>query len=656
MCGGRALLLAGAALIALACGVVAILLQAQILYDVRAADLRNASTGEGFLVNEGTCIGYVTSAKIEGAYPNKECTAGTTTEEDLGRLVAANVHALYDYHTSDTSNSQVARALNAAVDAALGTDSDFVLAYATAVVALTTVGTDNADAPRTWKTKCSDVYSGLTAATALDETPKTSANLHCVPSSTYSAAVALSNSQKSQLLLHCEQQFALGAYAGYSAPFFLTPSGTQGTFGLPVHDDASFVTPFYTPPPFNMPNTSATREIRAKALYGHRFGWTLFGAIPVLMLAVYISVDGVFAFLCYVTVQESVKQVTASETAVRRVTPWAPWSKISVAGATMTASRRMRLVVVLVGLIISIVLTAVYDWAPWNWGAMLPRPICDPNSSGEGWQFDTSTTWMQVIIFALLAAGVLVVQLAQLVAGCCGAVAPPNTSQLRNTALASPIGGIVSAGIGQSLLFFGLQVLAVIAFLIFETTQSITWGNAWQDAIRAENSTQAAVYSDLIIESTTRNVAIAIAGGVALSSIFARWMFTLRGTVTHVFCAFLWLVVTACAALPLFFTYGATFEIDPTNELLVTPAHCSLQTTDSFENVLCKATNVALTYFLIITASIIILTWVPWILLGCCSALEAPKGAEVSQAVTDAALNDEYQRLPLLSFRPTKDA
>ena len=664
MCGGRGLIFAGAALIAIACGVIAIFLQASVIYDVRGLDLRNASTGEGFDVNEGTCVGYISDKRIDAAY-GETCTADSYQQTDLQMLVAANVHQLYDLYSADTAGASDAlkKTVNSAKAAALGTAaaSQESLDYADAIAALKLVGADESN-DRVWKTKCSEIYTAATAPASLGSTPVSTVKISCDESGTQTNTVTGdatgSTSEEGELLLHCNEQFALGAYAGRASAFYVAG---EGTFGLPLHgsDDDSLVTPFVTPPPFREINgtgasDAAERQLRAKQLYGHRFGWTLFGAMPTLMLAVFIAVDGVLAFLCYITREGATKDAISAEGQANRTTRRQPWSKIAVAGATLTTARRYVLAASLVGFIISIALTAAYDWSPWNWGTRLPRPICDA-TTGEGWQSDSGTTTSQLIIYILLAVGMLVIQIASAASGLLGTFSN-DTAQLKSQSVSSTGGGIVRSGTGQALLFFALQVLVVVAFMVFETTQSVTWGNAWHDAILEGNATSAATFSDLVIESTTRNVAIAVTGGIAISSVFARWMFTLNGTIANLGCAFVWLFVAGAAALPVMVAFGTRLAINPVDEDLATPERCALQTVDSFERTLCDTTDVALTYYLLVTGAIIILTWLPWCCTSTLGAFGARKGASVDPALSEVAAPylDEYQRLPLLSLRTPK--
>ena len=419
------------------------------------------------------------------------------------------------------------------------------------------------------------------------------------------------------LYLQCVLSGGLGNLPTVATADNLAPVPTAsrgGTLDIPIYqrtadsetDCFGYLKPAYTPPPmlYGDFNCSKPRQARAKVMYGARLGWSLFGVVPCVILIVYLGVDAIFVALCFLS----------------RYRARLEWAKGSddpnrngelVAGvatqlATIQSMRGLRLGVSLVGFLIVVILKAVYDWAPWVTGTVLPQAKeCGEN----GWQTEQDAAVIQFIVIVLIFASIIALPLSQI-----GVFTALLGDQQPTSAIQGDVVYPTAPGTARLYYWFLLTVLGFIVLIAFEAADGVAWGISWAgrqlDVYAADlNSLDVDQAATLVEEAATSAVLCAVSTGVLLSLAYARWLFTSYGK-QNCLCSIIWLGCVIAGLIPIWITWGFKLVLDPDEQEVLDK--CDYLTPDSFEATLCTNRGIVFSIALLLICTVFIIMFCCW--------------------------------------------
>jgi len=173
----------------------------------------------------------------------------------------------------------------------------------------------------------------------------------------------LTTDQKQYMYAHCVAQFQFASV------------GTQaweGTYGIPL--------PGIEPGPFFYPypqaegfNSTSSYTLRARMYLGQRFGLAVWAYVPMFLATVFLLGDCVVFFfaeaLMPITIADQVNFASNSLNNIR---------DSLVIASTTRSSRRKRLAIGFVAVLVSFLFYAIFIAAPWGfYYTSLPRPVCE---------------------------------------------------------------------------------------------------------------------------------------------------------------------------------------------------------------------------------------------------------------------------------------
>ena len=538
--------------------------EAIIFLEYRSADLAVASTGVlTTLSPNGECVGYAPPEDVEARYTGKTgqlrifglsalsfggqevaCDL-EDADEKLAALVLGSVHALRYAWTKGTlgatAASSVATGYAAAAAAALG--SDVEINWDDALAALQALP----EPP----TNCSSIYPGAALAAA------PAAGTLRVDCQAVAHPSLPDASSDGALFTHCVEQFQIGRFAPDLDSYTLGwISGLGGTLGLPVH--GQLLKPAFSWYAPGRLNETMPWDERSRILAGMRFNWSLVSSTLGVMVAAFLLFDCLFVLLVEMT-------LNARTSAAAFTTPQSLNKRDMVLGiilkmyATSNAMRTLRFFMGVFGWLLLAIARILFEWAPWGFGALMPRPEC---KAGEGWMEDGSFALGYLSLWLLL---------------CCTLVVPASKSRLFSidylSAYRGPLGGDdppvtdLIPGARRTRTFLALALLGAAVCIGVQIFVTNIFFDSWARAIAdpAPGDTwDPDKYVEVVFYKALGAVGIAVSAGIAFAAIMARWLFSGRS-----FCACLtlliWLLCATIALLPLLLVEGFSFSQDQFN-------------------------------------------------------------------------------------------
>ena len=419
---------------------------------------------------------------------------------------------------------------------------------------------------------------------------------------------------KYQMYLHCKAQFGLANYEPVTtvdSAIGITALSSGGTLGLPLvrAGKDGVIEPHYTPPPFPSnfsydDNPGLPRETRAQILYGMRFGWSMFGNVPWIILICFLGVDAMFAFLAFITnetresAQEEASTASIGNSSNRG-------TGIATARATLKSMRKRRLALSICLFVLALLFRVVWDFVPWNAGAKLPRVNC--KGEGEGWESDETVFQYHVAVLFLCLGGILILPLSQWSA----------LDQLGN----NDGGGrkallLVFQESGRVYIWVLLANLAGIAAIIYEAYFSVNFGVQWANMMidmSTNGTTGLGVVeaAELVESSATSAWYAGVALGCVCATIYARWLFGTRSCY-GVFLSVIFLIAGIACVVPYFVTKFGGFTLDPDSQEVA--SHCGYTEPESVEEWFCKNYEFGTSVIVLIWVLVFVIMWLCWLL------------------------------------------
>ena len=509
--------------------------------------------------------------------------------------------------------------------------------------------------------KCPDSGEGLRGITPTDykELIVEEGKAVTTPTVTTDTATTMYN-----LYLQCVLTAGLGNVPPVATADNLVqvPTASRGgTLDIPLYQRKSssetdcfgYLQPAYIPPPmlYGDFNCSVPRQARAKVMYGARLGWSLFATVPCVILIVYLGADAALAALCFFF-RASSERATARKDGKNSQTdlPVGVVTQLS----TISEMRYIRLGLSLVGFLLVVILKAVYDWAPWVTGTVLPQATtCGEN----GWQTEQDATVMHFIVIILILATIVILPVSQFRAfsSLFGDKREKDTAAQQWE---------VFAGTGRIFLWIVLVVLAGIVLVAFEAADGVAWGISWAGRqlevyaadLNALDVDQAAT---LVEKAATSAVLAGVSMGALVALVYARWLFTSK-TTQGFLCSFIWLGCVVAGLIPIVINFGFKVALNPDEQEVL--SDCDYHSPDSFEHFLCKNRAIVFTISLLVLVVVFGIMWCCWLRTVVPSLFRVGKSnnGHTSGGVSQPTANAETmskdapfqtERIPLLSLR-----
>lgn len=229
---------------------------------------------------------------------------------------------------------------------------------------------------------------------------------------------ALTTDMKKYMYAHCLAQFQFAS---------VSTNAWEGTYGMPLPG----IEPgpgFYPYPQADGFNSTSSYSTRARMYLGQRFGLSVWAYVPMFLATVFLLGDCIVFFFAEALMPSVIAdQVNFASSMLNNV------RDSLVIASTSRSSRRLRLSIGFVAVLVSIIFYSVFIAAPWGfYYSSLPRPECDktvvagtatevgasPNhgvpqvfwkGTKGGWRTDWDATWydlatlfLQVFVLLLL--------------------------------------------------------------------------------------------------------------------------------------------------------------------------------------------------------------------------------------------------------------
>lgn len=649
---------------------------------VDAAAITNLASAEAASAEAGTA--FTTAFNLVGAVDKIAAgvaaanivvateASGSVGDGGVGDTAVANaaITDLASAQAADTARGDGLKTVENAYTAAFtatdavydATDADQVTAYEE-YVCPPTVDDLHLDTPDGKTTLYSDII--LESTTATENAAYTTAAGDATQTANL---VALENIYDWNLYLQCTLVGGLGNVGPVTTADSLAPVPTSsrgGTLGVPLYQHSStdecvgVLKPAITVPPAPYADFNCTkpRQARAKVMYGLRLGWSLYATVPCLILIIYLGVDAIMAAICFwsrrMALQEQERSVSSSD-------PTLPVPGVPTSLATLAVMRRQRIGLALVGFLIVLILKALYDWAPWSTGTILPQARgCA--SDGTGWDTEQTATTMHFVVIILLLAVIIALPLSQF------SILSEVFSGLNDggkLAVDDEKYYNVDEETGRLFLWFVIVTLGGIVIIGLEAADGTTFGIAWAQRQLAVASTADLTLlpvdeaATLVETATTSAVLASVTAGATIALVYARWLFSSYGKVNLV----LWFVWGGCviaAFIPLFITWGFKINLDPDSQDVIDK--CDQLNVDSFEKGLCEYRVLVFSIAVIAMLGVFAIMWCCWFKSAAPAAMQAEKkgeAQEVSVATNQLGVDTQEkkaafrsEKIPLLSLR-----
>ncbi len=465
--------------------------------------------------------------------------------EALGVVTAASVHAL-QYNFAQGSPSDALRHTRmAAVAVALGYNGE---------VNFTNVFSALSELEEPPKT-CEEIYPGA-SETTLDIEVKNHVAIACYD-------VALSNPttiDMDKLYTHCVRQFELGRFVARNDAWnWGWYRGNGGSLGLPIYGDElePGLHPWTNPPGYN---DTAPWDAKVRIMTGMRYGWAAFATVPVILLTAFLMVDCVFFLIVEITLGE---RIGANADAIDGAggDERSMLYGMMMIYATTRAMRAERFFFTALGWLSILLFRIIFSWAPWRFGKLLPRPVCN---SGSGWQTDENAATLEYTTLWILLFVIISLPLSK----------TEMFSINHMSAFRGHDGDDVSLNVTpdarRTRRFVGIAVLGLLVAILGQAAVAILFGYEWANALTVPSVdgvkyTDEDAWAETVYAMSLGALALAFSGGIAIASILGRWLFSGRSWCSCI-TLMIWLALTACSLIPLLAYNGLSLDRDEFNE------------------------------------------------------------------------------------------
>jgi len=504
----------------------------EVYHEHRLTDFAAASKGTIL----GTCVGSVTDEQLKSAsYDSTGWSCSTNSKENLGNLLAASVHSIYQKHTGATPfTGNDERVALSVISATLGGPSH-VISRAQAYSVLSQLGTPTS-------TDCAVIYSAGTVQAELALAPK-QAVVACDADYENTTVVTTTAPNADQLRTHCSLQHS---YA-YSWP-------KSGTFGIPLFGTEA--------KPIILPvlgvNDTTTPGQRAQILVGTRFGFSAIVYILFVISGSFFCMDGIILGLAELTRADAYR----GQNAIVEGGSDAMRAGMMTMLATFKAKRNLRWAVAILLIVLETVAYLLLIGVPWFFARDFPRPICETGKPQHwigpfsletmgGWKKDIDAFYLEVLVVASHILILVVLPILSRV-GTGGGSGGGDTGRDRTSGEGGDVGytGVAVESLRTGWWLTAL-VLGGIALYLGTAVAEFRFGYAWAEGV-VHNRFDEVALGGMIADSIDALLYLSITVGLTLGSVVTRWL--LSGLSCTSFTIFVfWIIFALAAFIPPFF-------------------------------------------------------------------------------------------------------
>jgi len=505
----------------------------EIYHQHRLPDFVAASKGPIL----GTCVGSVTDKQLKSAkYDKAGWSCSTRTKKNLGNLLAASVHSMYQKHSTFTGDDL--RVVDSVISATLGGPS-YTVTREQAYSVLSALGTPTS-------TDCAVIYAGTTEQAELDKTPKHTV-VACDADYVNTTVVVLTDptGNENELRTHCSLQHS---YA-YSWP-------KQGTFGIPLFGQEAKPTIL----PVLVVNDTTTPAQRAQILVGTRFGFSAIVYIFFVITGSFFAMDGIILSLAELTRADAYK----AQNAIVEGGADAMRAGMLTMLATFKAKRNLRFAIAILLIIVEVVAYLLLIGVPWFFARDFPRPMCEAakpkhwlkpftQETMGGWQKDISALYLEILVISSHALILILLPIMSRIGNRGGGGGRGGDRGRNRTSGDGNNQGYTGVAIESLRTGWWLSalVLGAIALYLGTAVAEFRFGYAWAEGIVHDRFDENALGA-MISDSIDALLYLSITIGLTLGSIVTRWL--LSGLSCTSFTIFIfWIIFAISAFIPPFF-------------------------------------------------------------------------------------------------------
>jgi len=365
-----------------------------------------------------------------------------------------------------------------------------------------------------------------------------------IPAGGTEEAGVLTDPMKKYMYAHCVAQFQFASVGSHA---------WDGTYGIPL--------PGIEPGPFFYPygmfdvdgfNETSSYNMRARMYLGQRFGFSIWAYVPMFLALCFLLGDSIVFFLT-----EALMPLVLAEQYAFASTNLNNIRDSLVIASTTRSSRRRRLAIGYLAVIIAIVFYAIFIAAPWGfYYTNLPRPLCEKSSSDPlvtatgaepdhgvpqifwkgtkgGWKADWDATW-----YDLAALLVMVFVLVLLPCTTTSFARNLNNSVNRDTGGRTTVGQLAAAAKYVSnetqyrllqRVWFPIMAIGILIAIVGQSISGARFGWAWAEGVVAQEVDHfgelvfdEVKLSEQVYDQTIATLAIVVAMGLVFAVVMQR--------------------------------------------------------------------------------------------------------------------------------------
>ena len=433
------------------------------------------------------------------------------------------------------------------------------------------------------------------------------ANSASGPGSTHNNYQAdLTTAMKKYMYAHCVAQFQFAS---------VSTDAWGGTYGIPLPG----IEPgphFYPYPQADGFNGTSSYNLRARMYLGQRFGLSVWAYVPMILATVFLLGDSIVFFfaeaLMPVTIADQVNFASSTLNNVR---------DSLVIMSTTRSSRRKRLAIGFLAVLISIIFYTVFIAMPWGFFyTSLPRPICEKSTpvvstdpgmgvspehgvpqifwkgTKGGWRADWDATWYDLMalflqLFVLILLPLTTTEMCRNLNNSVKEASNGRTTDTGVRQAAQRVQNDAAYKFTQRVLVLPL-IVGIIIIIVGQSVSGARFGMAWAEGVVAQEWNEKkdgwlfdeVAISEHVYDQTIATLAATTACGLVFAVAMQRHLINGVGCFSAgLFFGWCALVVVFCLPLVFYAMSRSIFTESKANE------DCAVfpRTSHEFENDLC---------------------------------------------------------------------
>lgn len=419
---------------------------------------------------------------------------------------------------------------------------------------------------------------------------------------------ALTDDMKKYMYAHCVAQFQFASVGSHA---------WDGTYGIPLPgiEPGPFLNPYG---PFHIDgfNETSSYNMRTRMYLGKRFGFSIWAYVPMFLALVYLLGDSLVFFMC-----EALMPLVISEQYAFASTNLNNIRDSLVIMSTTRSSRRKRLAIGYLAVILAWIFYAVFIAAPWGFFyTNLPRPICektgDPTDATHvgmgvapdhgapqifwkgtkgGWRTDYDATWydLMALFLQLFVLFLLPITTTELCRNLNNTIKESSNGRTTDTGVrqaAQRVQNDAAYKFTQRVLVLPM-VVGIIIVIVGQSVSGARFGMAWAEGVVAQEVDadgsllfDEVELSEAVYDQTIATLALVVAMGLVFAVVMQRHLVNGVGCfAAGLFGAWLVLVIVFCLPIMIYAASRSIFnEGAASKDCAVFP-----RTSHEFDNNLC---------------------------------------------------------------------